>query len=59
MMCAKAGHDACEAEAEPGYGARGRKRHNRQPNFARNLSRSFFEMPQKRCNSNDANSKFE
>ena len=47
------------AMAGPGYGARGRKRHNRLPNFARNLSRSFFEMPQKRCNSNDANSKFE
>ena len=36
-----------------------RHRHHRQPNFARNLSRSFFEMPQKRCNSNDANSMFE
>ena len=29
------------------------------PNFARNLTRSFFETPQKRCNSNDANSMFE
>ena len=47
------------AMAGPGGGTRGRKRHNRLPNFARNLSRSFFEMPQKRCNSNDANSKFE
>ena len=47
------------AMAGPGYGARGRKRHNRLPNFARNLSRSFFEMPQKRCNSNDVNSMFE
>ena len=40
-------------------GRSGRHRHHRQPNFARNLSRSFFEMPQKRCNSNDANSMFE
>ena len=31
--------------------ARGRHRDHRQPNFARNLSRSFFEMPQKRWNS--------
>lgn len=31
----------------------------RQPNFARNLSRSFFETSRKRCNSNDTNSKFE
>ena len=29
------------------------------PHFARNLSWSFFETPQKRCNSNDANSMFE
>ena len=29
------------------------------PNFARNLSWSFFETPQKRCNSSDANSRFE
>ena len=40
-------------------GRSGRHRHHRQPNFARNLSRSFFEMPQTRCNSNDANSMFE
>ena len=33
--------------------------HHRHPYFARNLSRSFFEIPQKRCNSNDANSMFE
>ena len=33
--------------------------HHRHPYFARNLSRSFFETPQKRCNSNDANSMFE
>ena len=32
---------------------------HRHPYFARNLSRSFFETPQKRCNSNDANSMFE
>ena len=48
-----------EPTALPGRGARGRRRHHRQPNFARNLSRSFFEMPQKRCNSNDINSMFE
>ena len=45
--------------AAPRRGTRGRQRHHRQPNFARNLSRSFFEMPQKRCNSNDVNSMFE
>ena len=33
--------------------------HHRHPYFARNLSRSFFETPQKRCKSNDANSMFE
>ena len=43
----------------PGCGAHGQQRHHRLPNFARNLSRSFFETPQKRCNSNDANSMFE
>ena len=32
---------------------------NRQPNLARNFPRSIFEMLQKRCNSNDMNSKFE
>ena len=42
----------------PGCGARERRRH-RQPNFARNLSWSVFETPQKRCNSNDVNSMFE
>ena len=45
--------------AGPDCGTRGRHRHHRQSNFARNLSRSFFETPQKRCNSNDANSMFE
>ena len=47
------------AEAGPGCGARRGQRHHHQPNFARNLTRSFFETPQKRCNSNDANSMFE
>ena len=42
-----------------GAGFERRRRHHRQPNFARNLSRSFFEMPQKRCNSNDTNAMFE
>ena len=40
-----------------------RRRHasSRQPhpNFARNLTRSFFEIGHKRCNSNDTNSTFE
>ena len=45
--------------SELGCGARGRRRHRRQPNLARNLSRLFFDTPQKRCNSNDANSMFE
>ena len=49
-------HDGDPAGAD---GRSGRHRHHRQPNFARDLSRSFFEMPQKRCNSNDANSMFE
>ena len=43
----------------PDCGTRGRRQHRRQPNFARNLTWSFFEMPQKRCNSDDANSIFE
>ena len=43
----------------PGCGARARRQRNRHPNFARNLSRSFFETPQKRCNSNDTHSMFE
>ena len=30
-----------------------------QPNFARNLTRSFFEIGHKRCNSNNVNSMFE
>ena len=34
-------------------------RRRRLPNFARNLSWSFFETPQKHCNSNDANSMIE
>ena len=38
-------------EASSADGRSGRHRHHRQPNFARNLSRSFFEMPQKRWNS--------
>ena len=45
--------------AGPGCDARGRQRHHRQPNFARNLTRSFFETTRKRCNSNDMNSKLE
>ena len=43
----------------PGRGTRGRRQHHLQPNLARNLSRSFFETPQKRCNSNAMNSMFE
>ena len=42
-----------------GCGARGRRRHHRQPNFARNLSRSFFKILEKRCNPNDVNAVFE
>ena len=47
------------AAGHVGCGTRGWHRHHRQIDFARNLSRSFFEMPQKRCNSNGANSMFE
>ena len=43
----------------PGCGARGRQRHHRQPNVARNLSWSFFETPQECCNCNDLISEFE
>ena len=43
----------------PRCDARGRRLPHRQPNFARNLSRSFFNTPKKRCNSNDMNSMFE
>ena len=42
----------------PSCGAHRQQRHHHLPNFARNLSWSFFEIPQKRCNSNDANSMF-
>ena len=48
-----------QAAAGPGCNTHGQRRHHRHPYFARNLSRSFFETPQKRCNSNDANSMFE
>ena len=40
-------------------GADTRHRESPQTNFARNLTRSFFEIAHKRCNSNDANSIFE
>ena len=43
----------------PGCGAHERRRHHRQPNFARNLTWSFFETPHKRCNPNDTISKSE
>ena len=43
----------------PGCGANTRHRESPQTNFARNLTRSFFEISHKRCNSNDANSMFE
>ena len=40
-------------------GADTRHQESPQPNFARNLTRSFFAIGQKRCNSNDTNSTFE
>ena len=43
----------------PGCGADTRHQEGPQPNFARNLTRSFFAIGQKRCNSNDTNSTFE
>ena len=43
----------------PGHGARGGNRGERQISFARNLTRSFFEMAHKRCNSNGRISKSE
>ena len=43
----------------PGCGTRERRPHHRQPNFARNLTRSFFKILEKRCNPNDVNSMFE
>ena len=53
------GVEGAGGAARPGCGAHGQQQHHRHPNFARNLSWSFFETPQKRCNSNDANSMFE
>ena len=63
---------ACETEDRERFEARGlarlrgdapshisATRRRRLPNFARNLSWSFFETPQKHCNSNDANSMIE
>ena len=43
----------------PGCSADTRQQESPQPNFARNLTRSLFEIAHKRCNSNDANSMFE
>ena len=43
----------------PGCGADTRHQDSPRPNFARNLTRSFFKIGQKRCNSNDTNSTFE
>ena len=43
----------------PGCGADTRQQESPQPNFARNLTRSFFEIGHKRCNSNNVNSMFE
>ena len=43
----------------PGCGADTRHRESPQTNFARNLTRSFFETGHKRCNSNHSNSTFE
>ena len=53
------GVECTSRPARLGRGAHGQQRHHRLPNFARNLSCSFFETPQKQCNSNDANSMFE
>ena len=43
----------------PGCGADTRLQESPPPNFARNLTRSFFEIGHKRCNSNNVNSMFE
>ena len=43
----------------PGCGADTRHQESPRPNFARNLTRSFFKIGHKRCNSNDTNSTFE
>ena len=43
----------------PGCGADTRHQESPQPNFARNLTRSFFEIGHKRCNSNNVYSMFE
>ena len=42
-----------------GCDTHGRRPPHLQPNFARNLLRSFFETPHKRCNSNGTHSMFE
>ena len=43
----------------PGLSTRKRQQHPAQANFARNFRRSFFEIAQKRCNSNEVISMFE
>ena len=55
---AHAAPDGPEGQAA-GCGADTRHQESPQPNFARNLTRSFFKIGQKRCNSNDTNSTFE
>ena len=43
----------------PDRSTRKRQQHPAQANFARNFRRSFFEIAQKRCNSNEVISMFE
>ena len=55
---AHAAPDGPEGQAA-GCGADTRHQESPRPNFARNSTRSFFAIGQKRCNSNDTNSTFE
>ena len=48
-----------EGAGAPRRGAGGRQQEHSQTNFAHNFPRSLFETTRKRCNPNEANSRFE
>ena len=48
-----------EGAGAPRRGAGGRRQEHSQTNFAHNFPRSLFETTRKRCNPNEANSRFE
>ena len=55
----RGGPEGLAAVPGPGRSTRKRQQHPAQANFARNFRRSFFEIAQKRCNSNEVISMFE